>query len=296
MTDFVSFARARGVEIDDLYPSDRIRRCGTVEHPKSKNGAYWYDGERGWVQAWDGDCELYWWDDPSRPEPTEEDRRRWAERRRARELEVERLHGATAVKARALLDSCVVGEHSYFQYKGLHDRRGPVTPDGKLFVPMYNYRSEALVGYQTIAWDGDAMKYVKKMEYGTKARGAALLLGPKNSDEVILCEGYATGLSIQTAVHTLRLPRTAVLVCFSAMNMVHVAGMVPSDARRYIFADNDESGTGEQAAKETGLPYCMASTVGWDANDLHMKSGIFEVCKLISDVRRRALATLSFAP
>ena len=46
---FIDFARAHGVEIDPnrLYPSDRIKRCGTVERPRSGNGAYFYDGQRG---------------------------------------------------------------------------------------------------------------------------------------------------------------------------------------------------------------------------------------------------------
>jgi len=53
---FIDFARGYGVEIDysKLYPSDRIKRCGTTEKPKSSNGAYFWDGERGWVMNWAG--------------------------------------------------------------------------------------------------------------------------------------------------------------------------------------------------------------------------------------------------
>ena len=47
---FILFARAHGVDIEPskLFPSDRIRRCGTVEKPRSGNGAYFWDGQRGW--------------------------------------------------------------------------------------------------------------------------------------------------------------------------------------------------------------------------------------------------------
>ena len=40
--NFIDFARAHGVDIDHtrLYPSEKIRRCGTVAKPKSGNGAY----------------------------------------------------------------------------------------------------------------------------------------------------------------------------------------------------------------------------------------------------------------
>ena len=43
---FIDFARAHGVEInpDRLFASERIRRCGTVDKPRSTNGAYFWDG------------------------------------------------------------------------------------------------------------------------------------------------------------------------------------------------------------------------------------------------------------
>ena len=59
---FIDFARSHGVEIDPsrLYPSDRIKRCGTVDKPKSTNGAYFYDGQRGWVFNWAGEAKVNW--------------------------------------------------------------------------------------------------------------------------------------------------------------------------------------------------------------------------------------------
>ena len=77
------------------------------------------------------------------------------------------------------------------------------------------------------------------------------------------------------AVRQMRL-NAAVLVCFSDSNMVHVAALTKG-SRRYVFADNDKSGAGERAAKETGLPYCMSPTLGEDANDLHKREGLVAV-------------------
>ena len=78
----------------------------------------------------------------------------------------------------------------------------------------------------------------------------------------------------------------SVVVCFSASNMVQVAEQIPG--RRFVFADNDESQTGEKAAQQTGLPWTMADTVGWDANDLHTHSGLFAVVAKIMQCRQTA--------
>jgi putative DNA primase/helicase len=56
-----------------------------------------------------------------------------------------------------------------------------------------------------------------------------------------------------------------------------------------VFADNDESKTGEKAAEQTGLPWIMAGTVGWDANDLHKAAGLFAVVKCIMAARSKVL-------
>ena len=56
----------------------------------------------------------------------------------------------------------------------------------------------------------------------------------------------------------------------------------------FVFADNDESKTGEKSAQSTGLPWTMADEVGWDANDLHAHNGLFAVVKKIMMCRGRA--------
>ena len=77
MTDFITFARAHNVEIDPnrLYPSDKIKRCGTVERPRSGNGAYFWDGQRGWVMDWSGEARVIWFEDPNAKPWTDEEKR-----------------------------------------------------------------------------------------------------------------------------------------------------------------------------------------------------------------------------
>lgn len=288
MTDFVTFARAHGVDIQDLWPSERIKRCPTVDNPKKKNGAYFYDGTRGWVQAWDGDCEIHWWDDPSRAEPTQAERDEWARKKKLREEQQERMWGAAARKSQRLMDTAKLAEHDYLHRKGLGDLKGLVLPTGELFVPMRSLATGDLTGCQTIFWDMEGRTWVKKMMYGTRAKGAALRIGPRVATEICLCEGYATGLSISKAFGQMRLPGT-VLVCFNTGNMIEIARHLGGH-RAYVFADHDANGAGAKAAQATGLPYIMSPVEGEDANDLHVRAGLMPVCNLIMHARSLSVA------
>lgn len=281
--NFLDFARAHGVEIKSLDPSGRIRRCGTVTHPRSDNGAYLWDGRRGWVMCWDGDGEVHWFNDPDTKPWTDTEKRQWAAKRDAQRARIERGHRSAAAEAQRMLQSCTLGPAKYLQYKGLGDTPGLVLPDGGLFVPMRSLLDE-LQGAQVIRWDQDTRKHEKKMLPGMKAKGAVHRIGPRKALVTILCEGYATGLSIKAACDQMRLS-AAVLVCFSDSNMVFVAPMVPG--QRAVFADNDASGAGQLAAEATGLPYCMAPTLGWDANDWHVHEGLMPVCAAIVRAMRR---------
>ena len=86
---FIDFARAHGVDIDParFYPSDKIRRCGTVDKPRSTNGAYFYDGRRGWVQNWSQGSNVVWFEDKDVKPWTDEEKREWMAKRRAEAAE-----------------------------------------------------------------------------------------------------------------------------------------------------------------------------------------------------------------
>ncbi|WP_295851006.1 toprim domain-containing protein [uncultured Xylophilus sp.] len=291
---FIDFARAHGVEINlaKFAPSERVRRCGTTAHPRSTNGAYFWDGRRGWAFAWDGEARVQWFDDPNAKPWTDEEKRAWAQRRQAQQADRERLQQKAAREAAELMRTTVPGPHNYLHRKGLPAAQGLCLPDGGLLVPMRDMVTNELRGAQLIRWtDTEAepgvMRWVKKMTYGMRAQGAVLRLGQRNAPELVLCEGYATGLSIELAIRQMRF-NAAVLVCFSDSNMVHVAER--TKGRRYCFADNDKSGAGERAAQATGLPYCMAPTVGWDANDLHKREGLLAVCAPLVKARQEAAA------
>jgi putative DNA primase/helicase len=202
----------------------------------------------------------------------------------AEEARKHRAYRAAADASQKVIEQCELKTHFYLNSKGLPNVVALVN-DSTLVVPMRNLETNQVQGMQTIDWLPQERRWEKKMAFGMRAKGAVLRLGNQRAKEMFLCEGYATGLSVELALRRLRL-NASVLVCFSASNLAHVATMVKG--RAFVFADNDLPLAGETAAKKTGLPYCMSDVVGEDANDLHQRAGMVALCKLIIDVRRRA--------
>lgn len=282
---FTNFARAHGVEIGDLIVSDRIRRCATADKPRSKNGAYFWDGARGWVFNWSGEARTQWYEDPSAKPWTDAEKREWAMKRQQMAAQAERKNENAALHAAMLMRSAIPSRHDYLARKGFPELQGLVLPDGTLMVPMRNFGTNELQGAQLIRWLPEEVKWEKKMVPGMKAKGAVLRLG-KPARETFLCEGYATGLSIELAARSAGLG-AAVLVAFSDSNMAYVAPMVKG--RAFVFADNDKSEAGEKAARATGLPYCISEIEGEDANDLMVRAGLMAVSQKLMEVRRRVV-------
>ncbi len=278
---FAEFARAHGVEIppDGLYASDRIRRCPTTEKPRSSNGAFFWDGLRGWVCNWSAGGEVHWYGEPNARGWTEEEKRAWAKSRQSAAVELSHRHARAAQQANSLLRSAVRKPHDYLVRKSLSNQDGLVLPEGQLMVPMLNAFTNELQGAQIIRWLPDERRWEKRMVTGMRAKGAVFRLGPRTATRTILCEGYATGLSLGLAVRQMRL-NAAVLVCFSDSSLVHVASL-PARGKRYVFADNDAGGAGERAARKTGLPFCMSPVTGEDANDMYTRAGLMPICELL---------------
>ena len=281
---FVDFARAHGVEIDRLEQGDRIYRCPTTDHPRSKNGAYFFDGRRGFVQNWETGEPAQWWNDDKATPWSDAEKREWANKQAAAKQLKEKGYADAVKRAAALLSTAKQSTHPYLVEKGFPEVKTLVSPDGEMLVPMRDQTTNALMGIQVIKLAPSHREWEKKMIYGMKAKGAVYRIGSRTSTETYLVEGYSTGLSVDTALRLLKL-NASVLVCFSAQNLVHVAQN--SAGRLIVFADNDESQTGEKVAIATGLPYVMSDRVGEDANDLHQRVGVMAVAQKILEVRKR---------
>lgn len=286
MTGFINFARAHGVEINPskFYAGEKVRRCGTVDKPKSSNGAYFWDGARGWVFNWAAEARVQWFNDGNAKPWTEQEKAQWRQRRDAAKASQEHDHQRAAIRAQELIRNSKPLEHAYLHRKGFPDKQGLVAADGALLIPMRDVFSNAVNGVQSIRWNEPERKFEKKMNSGMKAKGAVFRMGDRLARETVLCEGFVTGLSIEAAMRNVGM-KAAVLVCFSAHNLEHVARLIKG--RVFVFADNDASKTGEQSAINTGLPYCMSDELGEDANDLHMRAGLFAVAQKLMEVRRK---------
>jgi putative DNA primase/helicase len=279
--NFLDFARVHGVDIplSKFHPSDRIKRCGTVSKPRSNNGAFFWDGRRGWVMDWSQGEKPIWFNDPDQKPFTDEEKRDWFRQRAKGAEEIQVKYRQAAEQAEQDISKARLDHHDYLKYKGFPDEFGLCLED-RLLIPMRNWTTNKVQGYQQIY--SDQGKWHKKMLYGMKAKDAVLALGPRTG-EVWLVEGYATALSVRAALRQARI-LAGVICCFSANNLVQIAKQA-SQTSAFVFADNDESKKGEEAAVESFLPWTMADTVGWDANDLHQKEGLFAVIEKIMRLR-----------
>ena len=264
---FEDFARAHGLIINSIQYGKWVR-VATTDKPRSSNGAYIYDGNRGAVQNWATMEKPITWqsetDIRSLPVIRQQNQKAYQDR--------QDLADKAAKKAGWILHQCVNKTHPYLEKKGFPEEQGNVweTEEGnKLVIPM---RLEgSLVGCQLIDEQGN-----KKFLYGQRTKGATFSITDK-PDNVFFCEGYATALSIRKIMKANSM-RYTIHVCFSASNMKEVARGIPNGI---IIADNDPNQIGELVAVETGKPYWISDAVGEDFNDYHIRVGLFKASQAL---------------
>jgi putative DNA primase/helicase len=274
--DFREVAESIGLQLRSILDDDRIHRCATELHPRKQNGCYRTDGSRGWVKNWETGETAIWHaareerrTTPLEPLPSLAQRR---------EQEAARAEWAAGV-ARYKIAKAKAETHPYLARKGFPKTLGLVH-EGLLLVPARI--GDAVVSLQEIDADGG-----KKNLPGARMSGACFSIG-SGRDEV-LCEGYATGLSIKAALAALHLP-ARVTCCFSASNVATVAerrrnAVVVADHDKPV-AQFDGMGTGEFYARRTGLPWAMPPVLGTDANDYHLAAGLAALQRLLLDLLR----------
>ena len=128
-----------------------------------------------------------------------------------------------------------VTTHPYLENKGVPPL-GPVREmDGKLLIPIWDANGSPR-GLQTIDHEGQ-----KRFTPGMEKKGGFCLLDDEkrfNGGEIILCEGYATGVSLALATEK------PVAVAFDAGNLEAVAEALRAKFPRVaitICADNDHA-------------------------------------------------------
>lgn len=262
--DFIQFARSHGIIINELPEIGVWKRYPTQDHPRKRNGAVKYLGTHGFVQNHALSTVTSLWK-PDSIDRLNLDMRSIVISQAQADQQRKKLATEAVGKAVRMLNDSGYSTHEYLASKGFPDEQGSVLRiENKpvLLIPMRCGKS--LVGVQQIWEDG-----TKKFLYGQRTSGATFTFDNKGVN--IVCEGYATALSVRAAMKQLK-RRYTLHVCFSAGNMVRVAEGLEQGL---VIADNDESGTGQKAAEEIGWPVWMSDRVGEDANDYHRRVGLF---------------------
>lgn len=250
---------AYGLVCENIIADGEIHRCGTVRKPRSLNG--WYSvhpsGKFATFGNWEtGEGYERWQDGELNPQEFSVMRRVGEELRAKREAEY--LKAADA--AQAYFDSCSVDGYSdYLKLKRCwpHGCRF----DGNVLIIPVQDSNGKIWSYQRISGDGS-----KYFMHGGRVRGGYYPIFGRNvaKDElVVVCEGFATGASIHQETG---LP---VVVAFNAGNIKAVCDSLVY-RNLLIAADNDASGVGEKAAKDSGYSYVMPKVVGWDYSDVFL--------------------------
>jgi len=256
---FQEFAERHGLIIDSLV-HDRWTRVSTTDKPNKKNGSYIYDGNSGAVQNWaihEKPVSFKGKHDPS-----------FVRRKPKVVIDVADKQNKASGKAAYILGNSTMKPHPYLAKKGFPGESGWVWNE-LLVIPM---RIDGdLVGCQLIDAEGN-----KKFLSGQRTKKASAIFD--NKGPVILCEGYATALSIRRALKAIR-TRYKIVVCFSAGNLSEMAKTYPDSV---LVADHDAIGI--KVSKQIARPYWISPNQGEDFNDYELRVG--------ADIAGKALANL----
>lgn len=295
---FIEAIAAAGLTPPDEIIGDRkIHRFSSNGNKRDDAGWYiFFDDERPAGRFGCNRAQIdATWSAKSTREFTPEEKKAWRDRmdaaRAQREADQQAERDACAATAADMWSRAAPAPHPYAERK-LIETTGTRVLDGELLVPL-RHGPGALVGLQRIRPDGTKL-FLK----GTPAGGAYTVLGkPTKTGPVVICEGWATGVSIQMATGY------CVVVAFNAGNLAPVAQKIRAalpDAVLVIAADDDAFTVRPEGHPQAGQPWnpgveaaaAAAEAVGasvvmpdWiadrgrgtDFNDLHVSEGIHAV-------------------
>ena len=253
---FDDFARLHGLRINNVIVG-RWVAVPTDDHPRKRNGRYKFLGSIGWVQNWATMPAPEIWRGESEVS-LQNVRRRVEYDNHEREVAAVRA----ASKAGWIMHQTQFAPHPYLAKKGFPDEPAHVWNE-LLVVPMR--MGAKLIGCQLIDNEGN-----KKFLHGQRTKGAMFTMDARGTP--IFCEGYATALSVRSAMKAMKV-RYTIHVAFSAGNLEGIARGIEGGL---VVADNDPNGVGERAARNAGKPYWISDTVGEDFNDYHQRVGLFK--------------------
>lgn len=223
------FCHSLGVIPPNMLVPGRWIRCHTESHPRKKNGAVRVsdDGLVAWIMDWATMEKPEMWKHDSIGE-------RKVDYRAISQRKIKRIEDTSeAIRSANQFWNCCLpldGPTPYMEAKGLSvEGCGMIrrTKDGETVVPMYSYGK--LTTVQRIKPDGE-----KKFWYGAPSKGCTLPLWRKGASVAVLCEGFATGVTLWCAI-----PTASVTITFSASNLILAASSMNLRGMCVIAADND---------------------------------------------------------
>lgn len=283
---FKQTMRKAGIEpLAEIIPDGSIHRFNVSgDKPRSENGWYVFhngDPAAGAFGCWKRGISETWSDKEYRT-LTAEEKARYSTHieciRKQREEEQSRVHAECRKASKVLWDNGqdVDANYPYIVTKGIKPA-GIKQLNDMLLIPVRDYAG-TLHGLQFISTDGS-----KRFKTGTSKAGNFCLIPGDKTGPVLICEGYATGASLNEATGHI------VAVAFDAGNLRAVAKKLrettPNRAL-IVCADNDQWTEGNpgltkaiEAARKTGaflaLPVFRDTTARpTDFNDLHKIEGI----------------------
>lgn len=269
MSDFLLFASSHGLIINHLTHG-KITRCPTEGHRSKRNGAFFFDGAWGWIQNWaEHEAPILWKSD--KVIDNQEFQRKIKDSQTKYAVERKKLQADAASKAKWILGQCELNLSAYLARKGFPEISTNLWTKGGdypvLVIPMRI--DKEIIGCQLIDNDGN-----KKFLRGQVTNDACFTIG--QGRQVFMVEGYASGLSLQVILQTLRISYQ-IKVTFSAGNLARFARRFDG----FVIADNDASGVGQRVATESGRRWWMSPKTGQDINDYHLSDGVFKVSQEI---------------
>jgi antirestriction protein ArdC/phage/plasmid primase-like uncharacterized protein len=303
--EFGQTLRAAGLDLGGRLPAmdGTIHRVPVTGRPKALDGAYqgFLDGHpAGWYQNYVTGEKATWkanghvLSEDQKQLLIQEAKERQSQREHVRLLRQDNVARRCREAFEALPPIRPIAEinHPYLLRKGVPPLGGiKESPDGRLLlVPLYNAQGE-IRNVQEIDWDGN-----KRFQKDGQKQGCFFMIDSAQKlkqGEIILAEGYVTGVSINMATEK------PVAVAFDAGNLEPVARALREkfpEAKITICADNDHArdrgNIGVERAKEA------AQNVGGtviipifnndelkskktDFNDLHQSRGLKEVAAQI---------------
>lgn len=283
-----------GIARPKAYHPGRWAKTDTLDGKSGRgDGRLMVDDNRATAWNWQtGEKHTVWLQQERTPQERRDYARQVAERERNSQL---RAYEAAKTAAR-IIEASRVSTHPYLAAKGFRDERVMVidaesvrsiggdylVPDGSNSAIVIPAKVADRVSSAQLIWEDGTKRFLGsgKMEGASHRLSAGVYTW--------ICEGFATGLSLRTALAGLKIKAT-ILCCFSASNLLVVSRQIKG--RAFVAADNDKPlphfdnlGTGEHYAKETGLPYGMPPGLRTDFNDMHQTAGIFAVQRALTNV------------